>query len=88
MTADDQADLAGLSLAIAELSGMLLDEAGLNQPLQRVADLSVGSVPGRTGAGVTLLRADCPGDGRLDQPGRARRRPAAVRPRRWRSPRR
>ncbi len=44
-----------VAAAVAELSGLLLTSEGLEQVLQRVAELAVRTVPGCTGAGVTLL---------------------------------
>jgi len=47
-----------LALAIAELSGVLLADEGLETTLQRVADLAVRTMPGCTAAGVTLVGDD------------------------------
>ena len=47
-----------LALALAELSGVLLDDEGLESTLQRVAALACRTIPGCTAAGVTLVAGD------------------------------
>ena len=49
----DRAD--DLSVALGELSGLLLDSDSLEGTLQRVVDLAVRTMPGCTGASVTLV---------------------------------
>lgn len=44
-----------LSVALGELSGLLLDSDSLEGTLQRVVDLAVRTMPGCTGASVTLV---------------------------------
>jgi GAF domain-containing protein len=47
-----------LALALTELSGVLLDDEGLESTLQRVATLACRTMPGCTAAGVTLVAGD------------------------------
>ncbi len=49
-----------LSVALGELSGLLLDNDSLKQTLQRVVDLAVRTMPGCTGASVTLVDGEQP----------------------------
>ena len=49
-----------LSFALVELSGLLLDSDSLEQTLQRVVDLAVRTMPGCTGASVTLVDGERP----------------------------
>ena len=53
--AERQDDLA---VAIAELSGVLLTDEGIESTLHRVAHLAVRTMPGCTAAGVTLVGDD------------------------------
>ncbi len=49
-----------LSVALGELAGLLLDSDSLEQTLQRVVDLAVRTMPGCTGASVTLVDGERP----------------------------
>ena len=54
-TTDRDSLTDGLVAAVAELSGLLLQEESLEETLQRVVDVAVRTLPGCAAASVTLL---------------------------------
>ena len=57
-----QADALDLRASLADLAGMVTGTMGLDELLSRVATYASRAIPGADGAGVTLLRADGPGN--------------------------
>ncbi len=53
-------DDTDLTDSLADLSGLLIGHAALEQTLVRVAELAVNAIPGAEGAGLTLLQEDRP----------------------------
>lgn len=56
------ADTDDLRAGLADLAGLVTDTLGIEELLARVASYAVRAIPGAEGAGVTLLRADYPGN--------------------------
>ncbi|XAS74910.1 hypothetical protein V3G39_09510 [Dermatophilaceae bacterium Sec6.4] len=55
-----QADAEDLHTSFADLAALVIGSRGLDELLALVATYAAHAIPGADGAGVALLRVDCP----------------------------